>query len=241
MNSTRQEKAYRHIRDQLAKGFWREGQMLSPTDVAKNIGISYTPVREAMIQLAAEGFLEQTPQKRIFVKSLDRKELKEILELRRALESGAAELASEKITTQQITELRDCFEAYRKQICNFKEHKWSIIDKKNLSTLRRLDIHFHRIIIVSAGNAKLGKMVSDLHLLTQIFRQQTFQIPDVTPKLVRRVCADHWRILNAIEAGDRMKAHRWMAHHLRWGQEYHLQRLDEEEELQAHLDEHLWT
>lgn len=216
--------------------------MLSPAKVAKEIGISYTPVREAMIQLATEGFLDQAPQGRIFVKSFGRDELVELFEFRRTLEGGAAELAAEKITPQQLAELRASFQEHREHLDRLAKRAWVVEKEETLVALRRVDIQFHLAVISAAGNPRIGKMVNDLHLLTRIFQRKIPQVAESPLKHVCRAYAYHRRVLKALEAGNGETARKWMTRHLRWAQNYHLALLDEQERetLTSNIEESLW-
>jgi len=106
MTENLKTKAYNHIRQGLLLGQWPEGTFFSTGKVAKLIGMSYTPVREAIIQLESEGLVETVTNQGIRTKTLNRDELQEKFELRVILESGAAKLAAEKISEGELDGLR---------------------------------------------------------------------------------------------------------------------------------------
>ena len=104
--------AYDHIRMNLFNGNLSPGMLLSPVTLAKEIGVSHTPVREAISQLESEGLVEQLPRVGARVKVIDRRELEELFDLREMLEGGAAAKAAERITAGEIAELRDLSERF---------------------------------------------------------------------------------------------------------------------------------
>src|SRR5271169_1260355 len=98
--------AYEHIRKRLLSGDLAPGASLSPALLAKEIGISHTPVREAISQLESEGLVERLPRLGARVRLIDRRELEELFELRETLEADAAAWAAERISEEQIVALR---------------------------------------------------------------------------------------------------------------------------------------
>ena len=100
-------RAYRHIRLALLDGELGDGMFLSPAKLAEKIGVSDTPVREAIIQVESEGLVERVPKLGIRARTLNRQELEEMFDLRIILESGAAKLAARQITGEQLGRLQE--------------------------------------------------------------------------------------------------------------------------------------
>src|SRR5262245_15044729 len=90
------QRAYEHIQEAILSGHLPAGSVVSEAVLAKSLGISRTPVGEAIRQLAREGLVQQVPRYGTIVKPIDRRELIELYEMRAALESYAAARAAEK-------------------------------------------------------------------------------------------------------------------------------------------------
>ncbi len=221
MSETRKARAYNHIRKDLIAGRWAEGEFLQPAQLAKEVGVSYTPVREAMLQLVAEGLLEQLQQAGVCVKTLGAEELGELFELREMLEAGAARLAAERITPDELDRLEGLCGEHRELLAALRENDWRAPDSQWIDQMRRVETLFHMGVIGASRNQKTIRIVNDLHILTRILQRRVHMyIGD--PRRDVRVYALHRRILRALRRGDAKDAYRQMSKHLAWAREYHL-------------------
>ena len=100
------DRAYQHVRRKLADGTLRPTMKISLAAIAKEIGTSHIPVREAISQLRSEGYLEHTPSVGFFVRSVGRKEMADLFKVREALEVTAAAEAVERMTARRSPGLR---------------------------------------------------------------------------------------------------------------------------------------
>jgi DNA-binding GntR family transcriptional regulator len=99
------QRAYDHIRQKLMSGVLIGGSRISDAELAEEIGISRTPVREAIIQLETEGVIEQIPRFGSFIRMLSREELIHLYELREVLEGHNAAMAAERATPEEVRRL----------------------------------------------------------------------------------------------------------------------------------------
>src|SRR5215213_30844 len=99
------QKAYDHLQEGVLSGRIRSGEVISEAALAKELGISRTPVGEAIRQLVREGLVEQVPRYGAIVRGIDRQELIDLYEMREALESYAAAKAAEVVTEPMLARL----------------------------------------------------------------------------------------------------------------------------------------
>jgi DNA-binding GntR family transcriptional regulator len=192
-------KIYDHLRDQLLSGEIPPYQHLIETKIAKEIGTSRTPVREALHSLELEGLIESIPRVGYVVKPINEAEVEEICEIRAAIEGVAARWAMEKAPQKLIEELR-------KNI--------SVSEEKavhgDLRTFIDLDAQFHEIIARQSGSKRLQELGQTLRRHMLRYRIQSIYSPDN----VLRAIQGHRGILEAIEKGDLEEVNRAIKCHL---------------------------
>lgn len=200
--SSGREKAYEYLRENVLINPDAQGRFLNEQELAAEIGVSRTPVREALLLLVADGLIELIPQRGAYVPVVTGREISELMELRGVLESHAARLVIEEghvpaammqETLDQQARLPDTLlpEAAREFI--------------------RLDTLFHQQLIDAAGNELISRTYSKLHVrqilvgVAALFR---------TGGRRKQVCAEHQDILDALVSGDPAKAQHAIDHHL---------------------------
>ncbi len=99
------QKVYRVLKTEIAKGFLEPGTKLFEDKIATQMGVSRTPVREAIQKLAAEGLIKIAPNQTLIVTEISLEDIKEVLQIRGVLEGLSARIAAKKITRQEIDEL----------------------------------------------------------------------------------------------------------------------------------------
>jgi DNA-binding GntR family transcriptional regulator len=209
------QRAYRHIRAQIMDGRLPAGQRISELRLAKDIGISRTPVREAVHLLSSEGFLEMVPGFGAFVPLPDKDELRGLFGLREALECYAIQEAVARITPQQIDALRDCCRRHFASIRQFKESGRADFDEETEVAAGSADVSFHRTLWQIADNPWLLKVVSDLRLMSRLMsRRIDVSRENLLPPLVFAYKC-HRRVLAALRRKDAVAATHWMRVHLR--------------------------
>ncbi len=226
---------YDRVRQSLATGEWEEGQILSLRKVARQMGVSHTPVREAFIQLELEGLVEPVHKKGIRPKQLNRDELKQLFEMRMMLESGAARLAADAMTDQDLDELGSIVKENRRLELQIRD-EMRLSDSAELWQLkpcvmrqRAAETHyrFHLMIIQATHNDLLAKTMGNMHILTRLLNS-----PILLPehggylKRVARDYAYHRRILRALRKRDGQAASQLVFDHIRDAMEYHLKLYD---------------
>ena len=221
------QRTYRHIHRQIVSGELRPGSVVSEASLANTIGVSRTPVREAIRQLTLEGLVEQVPRYGTIVRVPDRRELAELYQVREALEGYAAAAAARSITAAELERVTRMF---REMLSVRDELRRSGNESLEGSMLRRFlaaDMGFHMLLIRSAGNRKIMRIVGDTRALSGIFgtRRQIHTEP-----LVARICRFHRRILRAMEQRDPTAARTWMARHIRTSREQMLECFDHHEQ-----------
>jgi DNA-binding GntR family transcriptional regulator len=229
MATSLKRSAYEHIRENLLCGKLPPGTILSPVGLAKQLGISHTPVREAISQLESEGLIEQLPRLGARVKVIDRQELVELFELREMLESGAAGLAAERITPEQLVTMRHLAEQYADLARQYQEVAKRPAQAEAIAgRMTIVDVAFHLQLLSAAHNRRMQKIVGDLHLLTYVFRYSRPGRSD-SPAGLKRMAAgakDHGRIVQALERHNASAAAALVAGHIRGAKEHQLQMLD---------------
>ena len=212
MTDNQSQRAYRHIRQKLLDGSVPPGSRLSYGLIGKEIGISATPVREAVGQLASEGFVDLVPQLGAIVRELTRDEAIELYELREALESFAARRAAERISDRLLEELDRILFASASIVAKVRLSGTETANRVVATQFHTLDLAFHMTIIEASRNRRMLKVVGDSHILTRIFQadRHAFRLD-----ILEATRAEHEAIATAIRSRDANAAHDTMQRHIR--------------------------
>lgn len=174
------------IRDSIIEGKIKPGERLMEPDVAKTLGVSRTPLREAFLQLESEGFLKVNPRKGALVTETSPKDAEETYIIKGALEAVAARLASDNINDKQIEELVSL---------NQKMEAIAQSNDKDYKTFLELNSVFHQKIYECSGNTKLIKMINTL-------RNQTLRYNYIFLSLLSHLdesVEEHYEIIEALK------------------------------------------
>jgi DNA-binding GntR family transcriptional regulator len=177
------------IRDSIIEGKLVPGERLAEPDVANQLGVSRTPLREAFLQLEAEGFLTVNPRKGAIVSALSLKDAEETYEIKSSLEALAARLSVKFLNPTILKELRDINNKMR-TIANSEE--------KNYKEFLELNAEFHQIITDSCGNDKLRKTIV-------VLRNQTLRYNYIYLSLISHLeesVQEHDSLILALEKKD---------------------------------------
>jgi len=235
MSTNLKQKAYRFIQKGLMESQWGQEGIFSPAEVAKSIGMSYTPVREAIIQLESEGLLEKVSNRGVRPKVLGRNEFEKMFEFRILMESGAAKIAAQRITPDELQKLRrncrrhlqllkEIKKLYRNRSFTLENDK--IVDLPFLGDLHKLNFEFHLTIITATQNPQLIKTVGDLHILTNVLRKRVY-LADEDP--IKQLTGDftyHYKTYKALQTGQGSRASEAMEKHLSNALAHHLRLFD---------------
>jgi DNA-binding GntR family transcriptional regulator len=198
---TLKQHAYKIIRDKLNSGEMSAGSRLSDDALSKEIGISRSPIREAISQLASEGLVEYRPRCGAFVKSLSRRDMEELYEVRGALEGFAAARAATLASEEQIAELERC---HRDVLAIAQKDRKATkqgasLDRNAVGRFLSADMQFHLHILQAAGNKRLLEMVEDCKILIRVFGHSLIKLDK---QLIEQSAEQHARIIDALRRRD---------------------------------------
>ena len=181
--------AYEAIRKAIIRGRYAPGAQLVERMLAEELGISRTPVRDALARLVAEGLLEQMPNLGVFVRKLDRHEAIQLVELRQVLESGAAALAADRVSESQGRALVSLAE----ELDQAQAHCGA-------TPPLDLDLAFHKRVCAVARNDEISRV---------LFTAGTIYLTFAPAAMLSRPgrFSDHVAVACAIAARDRRAAH----------------------------------
>lgn len=190
---------FQTLRQAILKGELQPGERLMEIKLAEMLGVSRTPIREAIRKLELEGLVVMIPRKGAAVANITEKDTKDVLEVRRTLEMFAVEVACDRITPEQLTALKEAAKA-------FEASKGSL----DLIRIAETDMKFHEIIYEATQNERLVQMLNNLRENMYRYRIEYLKDPNYYDSLV----GEHREILNAIEAGDKEYARGCMRAHI---------------------------
>jgi DNA-binding GntR family transcriptional regulator len=196
------EAAYRSIRDGIVEGLYASGQHLSGDRLAEAVGVSRTPVREALRRLDAEGLVRVVPNQGAYVTGWTAADLAQMLGLRAVLEAYAAELATPLLTAAQI----DSIAAYAEQTAELAQDRPADFRL----AIAQANSALHRTIIEAAGNARLAAMIASVVEIGLVVR--TLRI--YTQDDLMRSAGHHRELALAFRARDPLWAAAVMRSHL---------------------------
>jgi len=185
------KKVYRILKKEIIKGSFKPGTKLSEGKIAEQMGISRTPVREALRQLAAAGFVKMNLNQAIIVNDISIKGLREVLQIRGVLEGLAARLAVPLITEEKIKVLETCNENMKK-----------LIGQNNIIAFGKESNKFHSVILEVCGNNRLVQIRENL--ADQIYKYRNISLH--IPGRLESALIEHREITEALKQGDADKA-----------------------------------
>ncbi|SAL01726.1 FCD domain protein [Caballeronia pedi] len=193
-----EDEAYRFIEAAIRSGRYRAGERLVGEDIAAEIGTSRMPVREAFRRLSAEGLLRIRPNRGVIVRGLNAAEMREVFEMRAALEGLAAGLAVPKITRPNLATL---------------EHLLDQMEQANADFPAWVTYHreFHEYLTGLAGMPRLTRQLSGLHSAIEPYMRIWLEHAD-KPMTSRD---DHSGILQAIKTGNERLVEETVREHVR--------------------------
>jgi len=159
------QKTYRILKRAIVRGDLAPNSKLALNEIAKSLGISNTPVREAINKLSSEGFVKIIPNKGIIVKEVNIDDLQEILHIRAFLDGLIAKLAVKKILDKEIVNMM--------KIINKMEY---CVKEDDRLTYNDLDIKFHNFLLNITENNKLKEIYNNLIVHAHRFRIRTLKI-----------------------------------------------------------------
>jgi DNA-binding GntR family transcriptional regulator len=178
---------YEELKMQILTGAIRPGTRMMEVELAEEMGVSRTPIREAIRKLEKEGLVTIEPRRGAYASPLSTEDMVEILEVRQNMEGLAAYFAASRMTPDQIDELHEISKNYN-----------AAVAEGSMEKMIKYDTRFHKFIVECCNNKILARMIEQLQELVLRFRYiyyDNFRRAENMPE-------EHQIILNAIESGD---------------------------------------
>jgi DNA-binding GntR family transcriptional regulator len=190
----------RHVRRRIFDGTYPAGEYLRLDQLAVELGISVTPVREALLNLRAEGLLEQHPRRGFMVLAVTARDLADVARVQAFIGGELAARAAVQITAEQLTALK-----------GIQDELERAYEQSELDRMVRLNHDFHRTINVAGDSPKLTQFMSGI---TRYAPESVFPTLTGWP---RQSIRDHRAVIAALEARDPELARAAMAEHFNVG------------------------
>ncbi len=163
---TLRERIVEFIKDSIISGKLKPGERVPEPEIARSLGISRTPIREAFRQLESEGFITVIPRKGAVVSPITSKDVKDFYAIKSLLEGYAARLACEKFTEKHIKRLKSLNEQMRRCVA-----------RNDIKGFYRLDNQFHETFLKACGNEKLCQLARQLVQQFERMRITALSVP----------------------------------------------------------------
>ena len=193
-------RVFQKIREDILSGKYKENDELRENTIGRELGVSRTPVREALRQLELEGLVQYIPNKGVVVTGIEWQDIEDIYEIRIRIEGLAACLAAEKITQEELTELEE--------VVDLTEF---YVNKGDFTHLLHLDSQFHDIIFKASKNRPLMHMLKLFHNYVKRARNESLMYPGRSSK----VYVEHRNIYLAIKDHDPDMAEKQYVTHIK--------------------------
>ncbi len=217
------QRAYDYIHDAIISGALPGGSVVSEARLARELGISRTPVGKAIRLLAAEGLLEQIPRFGTIVRGMDRRDMLELYELREALESYAAGQAARRIHERQLAKLQAYCRVLLMLADEVRQSGAAELSAEQLQRFLAADFAFHTLIIQASGNRRIMQQVKQSRSIARIFETRRQRHDLIT---VENTQHHHYAILDALRRGDRTASHDAMSRHIEASREETMRQFD---------------
>ena len=179
------------LRKAILRGNLEPGERLREIHLADKLGVSRTPIREAIRKLELEGLVVMIPRKGAVVAEITEKSLRDVLEVRRALEALAVRLACEKILDAEVEELKVAAERFEEAL-----------EPGDVTAFAEADVRFHDIIYRATDNQRLIQLLYNLREQMYRYRVEYLKREDAHETLLE----EHQAIIETIEKRDVAKA-----------------------------------
>ena len=199
------------LRDAIRRGVLKPGERLMEIQLAEELGVSRTPVREAIRKLELEGYVIMMPRRGTYVASMSIRDINEIFEIRTALESLSNGLAAERITDEELESLQRLLVMIG-----------GYVEAGNMDKIVETDIEFHDLLYRAARNSRLVGIISNLR--EQLTRFRTLSM-SYSGRL-ETTLEEHREIVEAIAEGDVKRAKKAAEHHMEMSEKTLLKAVD---------------
>ena len=193
------QRVFERLQNDILNGKYQPGDSLIETRLSEELGVSRTPIREAIRQLELEDLVQAIPNKGVVVKGIPQQDIKDIYTIRMLIEGLAARWAAEKITDEELKELKEVLEL---------EEFFTM--KNDAQHLGQYDFKFHVIIFKASKSKPLMHTLSTFHHYVQRARKASFKTPGRALKALK----EHRDIYEAIAARDAERAEKLATEHV---------------------------
>lgn len=200
------------LRQAIQNGTLQPGERLMEIPLAEELGVSRTPIREAIRKLELEGFVIMVPRRGAYVANITLKDITQVFELRSALEELAAGLAAERITEEEI-------ETLERMIVEIGEH----MENKDMDRVVAADVAFHEVLYKASRNDRLVEIVHNLR--EQTYRFRSFSMNQ--PGRLRKTWEEHRLLVEAIASHNESQARKLARMHMEHSEQTLLKGMEE--------------
>lgn len=190
---------YEKIRQDILDGRYIRGQSLVEQKLAKEFGVSRTPIREVLKQLELDGLVESIPNRGVFVLGITQEDIKHIYAIRQRIEGLAALWAAEKMTSEELKTLENIY--------NLMEFYTA---KEDVDQIAQLNTDFHEVIFKAAKSKYLKNILSNFQAYIQWARYVSLKVPG----RMEAALAEHKTILEAFRKKDGVLAEKAIMEHV---------------------------
>ncbi len=188
------------LREAILKGELKPGERLMELQLAAKLGVSRTPIREAIRMLEQEGLAVTIPRKGAEVAKMTEKDMQDVLQIREALDELAASVACERIKPEQLAELRQTMHAVEEAV-----------ETGEVKRIAEADVRFHDIIYQSTGNPRLENILNNLREQMYRYRVEYLKNEKNYPTLLE----EHNAIVEGLSERDKGKVTSAMQKHVK--------------------------
>ena len=176
------------LRQAILKGELKPGERLMEIQLANKLGVSRTPIREAIRKLELEGLVLMIPRRGAEVAEITEKNMKDVLEVRKALEELAAELACERISEEEIEELKVAAKEFEQTL-----------QTQDVTKIAEADVKFHDVMYNATDNQRLIILLNNFREQMYRFRVEYLKLEQYHSQLIE----EHDKIIHMLENRDR--------------------------------------
>ena len=187
------------LRKAILRGELKPGERLMEIQLANKLGVSRTPIREAIRKLELEGLVLMILRKGAEVAQITEKNMQDVLEVRKALEELSVQLACERITPEQVEEMKMAAEDFRK-----------VLKSGDVTKIAEADVKFHDIIFAATNNQRLITLLNNLREQMYRFRVEYLKQKECYPQLLE----EHDKLIALISGGEVEEACELMGCHI---------------------------
>ncbi|MCZ7664409.1 MAG: GntR family transcriptional regulator [Thermoleophilia bacterium] len=191
--------AYKRLRETILSGQLKAGEIYNEMALAREMGVSRTPVREALLELSSQGLVTFLPRKGVQVNYFDDRDVEEVFELRKLIELAAVEKAVVNGTAPDWDEVEEILQQSRRAA-----------GKRDLEAFLQADRRFHHQLVEVSRNSRMHSILDNLRDLVQVMSYEAINRVERMDEVV----SEHDQIMRALRAGKAIEARDAMATHL---------------------------